>query len=246
MKWGKRGAKGGGGGGGKGGGDPMQMISMVLMIVSLVIGLMGQCKEKKEKPKDIYEGQKELPGPSTPPAKKCSELNGFSCNSLTEKCRGDPLPAGDNTQESMCYSEKPLSLEEQEGKEQKSKSCAAQKGFNCGIERYCPNNQWVGAKDTQTCCQVGCVTRIQTSATFPHLGEVVVERFDGKSFGVWYGEDPQTKAFDANIGFRTIGHPNFAQARSIGKNKYEFGVEGKTYSFGVIKDEAAEIAISIG
>ncbi len=246
MRWGKRGAKGGGGGGGKGGGDPMQMMSMILMIVSLVIGLMGQCKEKKEK-KDIFEGQKELTGPSTPPAKKCSELNGFSCNSLTEKCRGNPLPAGDNTQESRCYSEKPTSLEEQGAEnDKKTSSCAAQKGFNCGVERYCPNNQWIGAKDTQTCCQVACVARIQTFATFPPLGEVVVERFDGKSFGVWYGEDPQTRAFDANIGFRTIGHPNFAQARTIGKNKYEFGVEGKTYSFGVIKDEAAEIAVSVG
>jgi len=214
--------------------------------VSLVIGMAGQCKDKKEKPKDIYEGQKELPGPSSPPAKKCSELNGFSCNPLTERCRGDPLPAADNTLESACYSEKPLPPEEQGETEQKPKSCAAQKGFNCGLERYCPNNQWLSATDTQTCCQVTCVTRIQTFATYLDLGEVVVERFDGKSFGVWYGEGPQTKAFDANAGFRTIGHPNFAQARTIGKNKYEFGVEEKRYAFTVIKDEAAEIAVFVG
>ena len=246
MRWGKRGARSGGSGSG-GGGDPMQMISMILMIVSLVIGMAGQCKDKKEKPKDIYEGQKELPGPSSPPAKKCSDLGGFPCNPVTEDCRGDQLPARDNTLESICYSEKPRPLNEPEGdKIQKPKSCAAQKGFNCGIERYCPNNQWLPATDTQTCCQVGCVTRIQTSATFPHLGETVVERFDGRNYGVWYGEDPQTRAFDANIGFRTIGHPNFAQARSIGKNKYEFGVEGKTYAFDVTKDESGEIGVVVG
>ncbi len=240
MILGKRGQKGGGGGGG----DPMQMISMILMIVSLVIGMSGQCnKEEKKQEKDVTIPGQNI-GPPTTIVKTCKELNGYQCDPFTQICRGDTLPASDNTMNAVCYSESPKPAEG--NITEKTLTCAAQKGVNCGFERYCPNNQWVIAKDTQTCCQVSCIDRVQTAGIFPELGEVIIERFDTSSFGAWYGSDPQTKAFDANIGFRVIGHPNFARARSIGSNKYEFSVENKNYQFTLTKNDAAEIAIRIG
>ncbi len=243
MIRGKRGQKGGGGGGGGGGGDPMQMISMILMIVSLVMAMSGQCnKEEPKNEKDVVIPGKDIIGP-TIITKTCNELNGFECNPFTQVCRGDVLPASGNTKESICYSQSPA---QPNNITEATLTCAVQRGFNCGLEKYCPNNQWISAKDTQMCCQSFCVERVQTTASFPTIGDVVIERFDTASFGVWYGSDPQTKTFDANTGFKAIGHPNFARVRSIGSNKYEFTVDEKKYIFTITKNEPAEIAAQVG
>ena len=240
MNWQKKGAGGGGGGGM----DPMQMISILLMIITLV---MSQCKEEEKKEqKDINSGDTNLPSPTTV-TKSCSDLSGFKCNSAKENCKGNTLPANDNTNDGLCYSEKSVPLEGNNNTilSTTSESCAAQKGFDCRLERYCPNNQWISAKDTQTCCKIECISRIQTTVNYPNLGEVVIEKMD-TSFGVWYGQDPQTKSFDINIGFKAIGHPNFARARSLGTNNYEFTIDEKSYKFVLTKNEASEITVMIG
>lgn len=115
-------------------------------------------------------------------------------------------------------------------------TCAFQRGEDCKSERYCPNDQWIKAKDTITCCQNACVARVQhRDVNFGSpLGLVTIERLSGNRFIVWYGSGVRG-------GFVDVGRPNYVEAKGVGENKYEFIVEGKVYLFSITKNEANKI-----
>lgn len=250
----KKGA--GGGGGGMGG---MMMMGLLLMLILVFMLCEEQKKRKKledenKKLKEEIEKLKNQPPPTPPPAaptNECLEKKGVVCDTeVGDSCDGNEIPAAAGANklccEKGCKKEKEPPLPPPAGSYplnyiggDESKTCAFQKGSNCGLAKYCPNDQWIKAKDTATCCKAGCVARVQhRDVDFgASLGKTTVERFSGNRFGVWYGAG-------SGFGFYDIGRPNYVESRNVGGEKYEFGVGGKKYGFVVTINEPARIEVS--
>ncbi len=117
-------------------------------------------------------------------------------------------------------------------------TCAFQRAEDCRVDKYCQDEQWIKAQDTQTCCKSLCVERIQhRDVFFDRLGYVTVERFAGNRFGVWFGSG-------VGSGFYELGKPNYAEARRTGENEYSFTAEGKEFLFFVTQNEPSLIRVS--
>ncbi len=255
MKLRKLHKKGAGGGGGMGG---MMMIGLLLMLILVFMLCEEQKKRKKledenKKLKEEIEKLKNQPPPTPPPVptNECLEKKGVVCDTeVGESCDGNEIPAAAGANKLCC--EKGCKKEKEPGPPppvgsyplnyiggDESKTCAFQKGNNCGLAKYCSNDQWIKAKDTATCCKAGCVARVQhRDVDFgAPLGKTTVERFSGNRFGVWYGAG-------SGFGFYDVGRPNYVETKNVGGEKYEFGIGGKKYSFVVTVNEPARIEVS--
>src|SRR3989338_8608238 len=213
-----------GAGGGMG---PMMMIGLVLILVMVAMLCEEQKKNKKleDENKNLKEEIEKLKQQNViqPPvpiiAKNNTEEANFSSSSEPPSISSTGYPityvGGDET-----------------------KTCAFQKGNNCGNDKYCPNDQWIKSSDAKTCCKNVCIARVQhKDVDFgAPLGKATVEKFSGNRFGVWYGSG-------AGEGFIEIGKPNYVEAKNVGGEKYEFGVSSKKYAFTVQVNEASKIEI---
>lgn len=247
---------------GAGGMNPMMMMGLLLILVLVFMLCEEQNKKKKledenKKLKEEIDKLKQQPPPQpptiTPPKNECTENKGVVCDTETGKiCDGKELPYDAGSNKLCCEKCKtgptapaPVApvytggyLLAYVGGDD-TKTCAFQKGANCGIDKYCENDQWLKAKDTKTCCKSTCIARIQhKDVDFGSpLGKTTVERFSGNRFGIWYGSG-------VGEGFVEIGKPNYVEAKSTSTEKYEFNVGSKKYSFSVVVNDPSRIEVS--
>jgi len=117
-------------------------------------------------------------------------------------------------------------------------TCAFQRAEDCRVEKYCQDEQWIKARDAQTCCKSSCIERIQhKDVFFDRLGYATIERFSGNRFGVWFGTG-------VGSGFYELGKPNYAESLKTGESEYRFTAEGKEFLFFVTQNEPSLIRVS--